>query len=58
MHSPNSVTVGTAGGTLLSIVPIVTSSDVAKTVVLAAIGATVSCLVSMFIRCLLRRHKK
>ncbi|WP_181456970.1 hypothetical protein [Flavobacterium lacus] len=58
MNHPHSVSIGTAGGTLLSIVPVITSTDVVKTIILAAIGAAVSCLVSMLIRCLFKKQKK
>lgn len=58
MNHPNSVSIGTAGGTFLSVVPIITSTDIVKTIILAAIGAAVSCLVSMLIRFLFRKQKK
>ena len=58
MNHPNSVSIGTAGGTFLSIAPVISSTDVVKTILLAAIGATVSCLVSILIRCLFRKYKK
>ena len=57
MNPPSPVTVGTAGGTFLSMAPIVTSGDVVKTIILAVIGATVSCLVSILLRFLFRRDR-
>jgi hypothetical protein len=58
MNQPNSVSIGTVGGTFLSLVPNITSTDIVKTIILAAVGAAVSCLVSMLIRCLFRKYKK
>ncbi len=49
---------GTAGGTLLSLMATIGSSDVIKTIVLASIGATVSFLVSLLLKCLFKKHKK
>ncbi|WP_162984984.1 hypothetical protein [Mesonia aquimarina] len=41
---------GTAGGTLCSILPVLSSEDILKTIILAAIGAVVSCMVSFLIK--------
>lgn len=49
---------GTAGGTLLSLMATIGSSDVIKTIVLASIGATVSFLVSLLLKCLFKKHEK
>ena len=58
MHSDLSIKVGTAGGTFLSVVPNILSEDVLKTVVLAAVGAVVSFLISWMLKLLLKKHKK
>ncbi len=50
--------IGTAGGTLLSVMANIGSSDVVKTIVLASIGATVSFIVSLLLKCLFKKHKK
>jgi len=41
---------GTASGTVLSILPNILSEDVAKTIILAVVGATVSFAVSLFLK--------
>ncbi|MGC4041941.1 MAG: hypothetical protein QM710_14450 [Flavobacterium sp.] len=58
MSSNNETAIGTAGGTLLSIVPNIQSADVVKTIVLAAVGAIVSFTISLILKCLIRKHKK
>jgi hypothetical protein len=50
-----SVKQGTACGTLLSILPNLRSEDVLKTVVLAAVGAIASFLVTLMLKKLTRR---
>lgn len=50
--------IGTVGGTLLSVMGNTGSSDVVKTMVLASIGATVSFMVSLLLKCLFKKHKK
>lgn len=50
MASNNSIPVGTAAGTFLSIVPNITSEDVIKTIILAVVGALVSFSVSMVLK--------
>ena len=45
-HTENDTIVGTIGGTLLAIVSHLDSTDVARTVILATIGAIVSFVVS------------
>ncbi|MEQ1798265.1 MAG: hypothetical protein ABL872_09945 [Lacibacter sp.] len=49
---------GTAGGTLLSIFANINSEDLAKTAVLAAIGAVVSFGVTLLLKLLVKRIKK
>lgn len=50
MRNSGFVFEGTAGGTILSVLPVFDSSEVLRTIVLASIGATVSCLVSYLIK--------
>ena len=50
MESNNSLHVGTASGTLLSIIPTIASEDVLRTIVLAIIGAIVSFAVSLALK--------
>ena len=57
MQSSSSLWTGTAAGTLLSVLPNLQSEDIARTVILATIGAVVSFLVSVVIK-LLRKVKK
>jgi mannitol-specific phosphotransferase system IIBC component len=54
----NPTMVGTAGGTFLSIIPNLNSEDLIKTVVLATVGAVVSFLISLLLKCLFKKHKK
>lgn len=49
---------GTAGGTFLSIVPNIQSEDIAKTVILATVGAVVSFAISLLLKSLNKKHKK
>jgi len=54
----NSCKTGFAGGTLLTLVSsIVSYSDIAKTVILAAAGAVVSFIVPLLLRWLLRKKR-
>ncbi len=57
-HFDNTTKAGTAGGTLLTIFANITSEDVLKTVILAAIGAAVSFAVTIFLKALIKRLKK
>jgi hypothetical protein len=41
---------GTASGTFLSILPNILSEDIGKTIILAVLGATVSFMVSLFLK--------
>ncbi len=54
----NTVKRGTAGGTLLTILGIITSDDIAKTAILAAVGAVVSFAVTLLLKLLMKRIKK
>jgi hypothetical protein len=49
---------GTIGGTLLTIVCNIYLADLARTAVLAAVGAGVSFTVSVFLKWLIRQLKK
>ena len=49
---------GTLGGTFLTIVVNIQSSDLLKTGILAAIGAVVSFGVTLFLKFLIKRIKK
>lgn len=58
MTSSNTTLAGTAGGTFLSIVPNIHSDDVLKTVLLAALGAVVSFIISLLLKVIIRKHRK
>jgi hypothetical protein len=58
MSSNNPTLIGTAGGTFLSIVPNIESEDIAKTVILATVGAVVSFTISLLLKSLNKKHKK
>jgi len=49
---------GTAGGTILSILPTINSADVFKTVLLASVGAVVSFIISFVLNYLFKKHEK
>ena len=49
--------IGTASGTLLSISPGIFTQDIVKTIILAVVGATVSFMVSYFLK-KITKHKK
>jgi hypothetical protein len=49
---------GTAGGTFLSVLPNLHSEDVLKTIILAALGAIVSFVISILLKYLIKKHKK
>ena len=57
-HFDNTTKAGTAGGTLLTIFANISSADVIKTIILAAIGAVVSFTVTIFLKALIKRLKK
>jgi hypothetical protein len=54
----NKTLMGTAGGTFLSIAPNLSSDDVAKTVILATVGAIVSYTISLLLKSINGKHKK
>ena len=54
----NTTKTGTAGGTLLSIFANISSGDLLKTAILAAIGAAVSFVVTVVLKLLVKRIKK
>ena len=58
MTANNPTLMGTAGGTFLSIVPNIQSEDIAKTVILATVGAVVSFTISLLLKSLNKKHKK
>lgn len=58
MQSSNPTLIGTAGGTFLSVLPNLHSEDVLKTVLLAAIGAVVSFLLSLILKFIVKKHRK
>ena len=58
MEHSNSTVIGTAGGTFLSVLPNLHSEDVLKTVILAALGAIVSFIISMTLKYLIKKYKK
>lgn len=49
---------GTVSGTVLTVLVNVGSSDILKTVILAALGAVVSFSVSVLLKCLVKRFKR
>jgi mannitol-specific phosphotransferase system IIBC component len=58
MESNTGTKAGTVGGTLLTICYNIHSEDIAKTVVLAGIGAVVSFVVSLLLKSILKYFKK
>jgi len=58
MENTISLRTGTAAGTLLSILPNLFSEDILKTIVLAALGATVSFTVSLLLKWIIKIKKK
>ncbi|WP_445723403.1 hypothetical protein [Flavobacterium sp.] len=58
MTANNHTLMGTAGGTFLSIVPNIHSEDIARTVILATVGAVVSFTISLLLKSLQKKHKK
>lgn len=52
----NPVAFGTVGGTILSIVPNLNLINLFECIILAAVGAVVSFLVSMLMRRLFKKH--
>jgi uncharacterized membrane protein YccC len=58
MQTSNPTLIGTAGGTFLSMLPNLHSEDVMRTVLLAAIGAIVSFVLSMMLKFIVKKHRK
>lgn len=58
MRTDFSLRIGTASGTLLSVAPNLLSADIARTIILAAVGATVSFIVSYVLNLIFRRKKE
>lgn len=56
MQVDSSTKINTAGGIFLSLVPSLNSADILKTVILAAIGATVSFVVSVLLKFLSKKR--
>jgi len=54
MESNISVSIGTASGTLLSVLPNIHSEDYAKTIVLAIVGATTGAVASFTVTRILK----
>jgi hypothetical protein len=54
----NTTKAGTASGTLLTIVGTISSQDILKTVVLAAIGSIVSFGITILLKSIIQRFKK
>lgn len=50
MESNNSIPMGTAAGTFLSVIPAIASEDIVKTIILAVVGAVVSFTVSLALK--------
>jgi uncharacterized membrane protein (UPF0136 family) len=57
MEADTSLRIGTASGTLLSIAPNIFSQDIQKTIILAIVGATVSFMLSVFLKWLTKNKK-
>lgn len=48
----------TIGGMLLSIAPVVSSGEILKTIILAAVGGTVSFIISLILKWLVSNRSK
>jgi mannitol-specific phosphotransferase system IIBC component len=57
-HIENDTIMGTATGTILSVIPNVESADLLRTLVLAIVGAVVSFIVTQLMKWILKRIKK
>ena len=58
MEAHNSIRIGTAAGTILSIVPNIMSADIVKTIILAGLGAIVSFVVSLCLKIHFKKYNK
>ena len=54
----NTTKTGTAGGTLLTILANISGQDILKTIILAAIGAVVSFLITLVMKFLMKKFWK
>lgn len=57
MNTNIQLKISTASGTLLSISPVIFTHDIVKTIILAVVGATVSFIVSLFLKKITKRKK-
>jgi len=58
METNETLRIGTASGTLLSMAPNIFSEDIAKTIILAVVGAIASFMVSLLLKWLIKFKKK
>ncbi len=58
METENSFRLAVVSGTLLSIVPNIGSADIFRTILLAAIGTTVSFLMSVLFKAIMKNRKR
>jgi len=58
MNNDVSLKIGTASGTLLSVMPNILSEDITRTVVLAVLGAVVSFAVTVLLKWFTKLKKK
>ena len=58
MKATNQLAIPTATGTFLSILPNLNSAEILKTIILAAVGAAVSFLMSLFLKVVFRRFDR
>lgn len=56
-HIENGTIIGTVSGTVLTVLVNIGSSDILKTVILAALGAVVSFSVSLLLKWIVKRLK-
>lgn len=58
MENNVSLKIGTASGTLLSVMPNILSEDIAKTIILAVVGAFASFMVTLLLKWFTRSKRK
>ena len=58
MDNHLSLKIGTASGTLLSIMPNILSEDIARTAVLAVVGAVVSFIATLILKRISKSNRK
>ena len=58
MKTNNQLIIPTATGTFLSILPTIFLDEILRTVILAAVGATVSFMISLLLKILFRKHNR